>query len=72
MGPKTPVPEGDFFRQPLRERINLEHPLRDADADHGGFVRGLVGTRVRRDEGERGRKQSGRREREGTSNPVVH
>lgn len=27
MGPKTPVPEGDFFRQPLREQINLKHPL---------------------------------------------
>ena len=27
MGPKTPVTEGDFFRQPLREQINLRHPL---------------------------------------------
>lgn len=27
MGPKTPVPEGDFLRQPLREQINLKHPL---------------------------------------------
>jgi IS5 family transposase len=27
MGPKTPVPVGDFFRQPLRERSNLKHPL---------------------------------------------
>lgn len=27
MGPKTPVTEGDFFRQPLREQINLKHPL---------------------------------------------
>jgi hypothetical protein len=27
MGPKTPVPEQDFFRQPLREQINLKHPL---------------------------------------------
>ncbi len=27
MGPKKVVPEGDFFRQPLRERINLKHPL---------------------------------------------
>jgi transposase, IS5 family len=27
MGPKTPVPEGDFFRHPLREQINLKHPL---------------------------------------------
>ena len=27
MGPKTPVPEGDFFRQPLREQINLKPPL---------------------------------------------
>ncbi|CBW74044.1 Transposase [Mycetohabitans rhizoxinica HKI 454] len=27
MGPKTPVPEEDFFRQPLREQINLKHPL---------------------------------------------
>jgi len=27
MGPKTPVSEGDFFRQPLREQINLKHPL---------------------------------------------
>ncbi|KVW87829.1 transposase [Burkholderia cepacia] len=27
MGPKTPAPEGDFFRQPLREQINLKHPL---------------------------------------------
>jgi transposase, IS5 family len=27
MGPKTPVTEKDFFRQPLREQINLKHPL---------------------------------------------
>ena len=27
MGPKTPVPEQDSFRQPLREQINLKHPL---------------------------------------------
>ncbi|WP_175233554.1 IS5 family transposase, partial [Paraburkholderia humisilvae] len=27
MGPRTPVKEGDFFRQPLREQINLKHPL---------------------------------------------
>lgn len=27
MGPKTPVTEGDFFRHPLREQINLKHPL---------------------------------------------
>ncbi|MGF6606124.1 hypothetical protein OKW45_001024 [Paraburkholderia sp. WSM4175] len=27
MGPKTPMNEGDFFRQPLREQINLKHPL---------------------------------------------
>ena len=27
MGPNTPVTEGDFFRQPLREQINLKHPL---------------------------------------------
>ncbi|CAH0440575.1 hypothetical protein LMG9673_01367 [Ralstonia pseudosolanacearum] len=27
MGPKAPVSEGDFFRQPLREQINLQHPL---------------------------------------------
>lgn len=27
MGPKTPVPEGDLFRQPLREQIDLKHPL---------------------------------------------
>ena len=27
MGPKTPVPEGDFFRHPLREQINMKHPL---------------------------------------------
>ena len=26
MSPKTPVPEGDLFRQPLREQINLKHP----------------------------------------------
>jgi IS5 family transposase len=26
MGPKTPVPEQDFFRHPLREQINLKHP----------------------------------------------
>lgn len=25
MGPKTPVTERDFFRQPLREQINLKH-----------------------------------------------
>ncbi|CBW77391.1 Transposase (plasmid) [Mycetohabitans rhizoxinica HKI 454] len=27
MGPKTLVSEGDLFRQPLREQINLKHPL---------------------------------------------
>ena len=27
MGPKTPVPEQDFFRHSLREQINLKHPL---------------------------------------------
>lgn len=27
ISPKTPVPEGDFLRQPLREQINLKHPL---------------------------------------------
>jgi transposase, IS5 family len=27
MGPKDVVTEGDFFRQPLREQINLKHPL---------------------------------------------
>ena len=27
MGPKTPMPEQDFFRHPLREQINLKHPL---------------------------------------------
>ena len=27
MGPKTPVPEQDFFRQPLREQINLKRAL---------------------------------------------
>jgi IS5 family transposase len=27
MGPKTPATEGDFFRQPLRELINLKHRL---------------------------------------------
>ena len=27
MGPKTPVTEGDFFRQSLREQINLKHSL---------------------------------------------
>jgi IS5 family transposase len=27
MGPKTPVPEQDFFQHPLREQINLKHPL---------------------------------------------
>jgi IS5 family transposase len=27
MGPKTPVSEQDFFRHPLREQINLKHPL---------------------------------------------
>jgi hypothetical protein len=27
MGPKTSVTEGDFFRQSLREQINLKHPL---------------------------------------------
>ncbi len=27
MGPKAPVTEEDFFRQPLREQINLKHPL---------------------------------------------
>jgi IS5 family transposase len=27
MGPKTPVTEKDLFRQPLRDQINLKHPL---------------------------------------------
>jgi hypothetical protein len=27
MGPKTAVSEGDLFRHPLREQINLKHPL---------------------------------------------
>jgi IS5 family transposase len=27
MGPKAPVPEGDLFSQPLREQIDLKHPL---------------------------------------------
>ncbi|MGF6372964.1 hypothetical protein OKW40_005780 [Paraburkholderia sp. RAU6.4a] len=27
IGPKTPVPEGDFFRQPLREQVKLKRPL---------------------------------------------
>ncbi|TAL98676.1 MAG: hypothetical protein EPN73_01770 [Paraburkholderia sp.] len=27
MGPKTPVTDGDFFQQPLRDQINLKHPL---------------------------------------------
>lgn len=27
MGPKTPVTEADFFRQPLREQVNLKHLL---------------------------------------------
>lgn len=27
MGPKTPVTEKDLFRHPLREQINLRHPL---------------------------------------------
>ncbi|KVM61424.1 transposase [Burkholderia ubonensis] len=27
MGPKAPVSEGDLFRHPLREQINLKHPL---------------------------------------------
>ncbi|EEA02856.1 hypothetical protein BH160DRAFT_1864 [Burkholderia sp. H160] len=27
MGPKTPVSEGDLFRHPLRERINMKLPL---------------------------------------------
>ncbi len=27
MGPKTRVQEGDFVRQPLREQINVKHPL---------------------------------------------
>ncbi|MGF6292815.1 IS5 family transposase [Paraburkholderia youngii] len=27
MGPKTAVREGDLFRHPLREQINLKHPL---------------------------------------------
>jgi IS5 family transposase len=26
MGPKTSVTEGDFFRHPLREQINLKYP----------------------------------------------
>jgi IS5 family transposase len=26
MGPKTPAPAGDLFREPLREQINLKHP----------------------------------------------
>ncbi|PPK43885.1 hypothetical protein B0G57_111193 [Trinickia symbiotica] len=31
MGPKVPVSEGDLFRQPLREQINLKHPLVSGD-----------------------------------------
>nr|CCA83854.1 hypothetical protein BDB_mp80045 [blood disease bacterium R229] len=27
MGPKAPETERDLFRQPLREQINLKHPL---------------------------------------------
>lgn len=27
MGPRTLVPEGNFFRQRLHEQINLKHPL---------------------------------------------
>jgi IS5 family transposase len=27
MGPKTPVTEGGFFRQPLCKQINLKHLL---------------------------------------------
>jgi IS5 family transposase len=27
MGPKTLVSERDLLRQPLREQINLKHPL---------------------------------------------
>ncbi|MGF6472835.1 hypothetical protein QFZ89_008086 [Paraburkholderia youngii] len=27
MGPKTAMSEGDLFRHPLREQINLKHPL---------------------------------------------
>ncbi|MEX3860343.1 IS5/IS1182 family transposase, partial [Paraburkholderia sp. BR10923] len=27
MGPKAPVTEKDLFRHPLREQINLKHPL---------------------------------------------
>lgn len=27
MGPKTPVAEGEFLRQPQREQINLKHPM---------------------------------------------
>lgn len=27
MGPKDAVTEDDFFRHPLREQINLKHPL---------------------------------------------
>ncbi len=27
MGSKTPMTEGDFFRQSLREQINLKHPM---------------------------------------------
>jgi hypothetical protein len=34
MGPKTPMPEGDLFRQPLREQINLKHPPRVKPGPH--------------------------------------
>lgn len=27
MGPKAPVPQQVFLRLPLREQINLKHPL---------------------------------------------
>jgi IS5 family transposase len=27
MGPKAPVSEGNLIRHPLREQINLKHPL---------------------------------------------
>lgn len=30
VGPKTPVTEGHFFWQPLREQINLKHLFRPA------------------------------------------
>lgn len=47
MGPKTLVTEGDFLRQPLREQINVKHPLvRLADLIDWERLNGSMGASI--------------------------